>query len=59
MKALLASLFAALFALLAISAYATTPPSAGSPSMAAETQTPVPSDDDKDKDKDGDKKKTD
>jgi hypothetical protein len=46
MKTLLASLLAALFALAAVSAYATTP--------AGEPQTPLSADDDKDKDKDKD-----
>ena len=46
MKALLASLLAAMFALAAVSAYATTP--------IGEPQTSAPSDEDKDKDKDKD-----
>jgi hypothetical protein len=46
MKALLASLLAAMFALAAVSAYATTP--------VGEPQTSAPSDEEKDKDKDKD-----
>ena len=50
MKALLASLLAAMFALAAVSAYATTPIS----TSVGEPQTSAPSDEDKDKDKDKD-----
>jgi hypothetical protein len=55
MKALLASLFAALFAFAALSAHAATPLSASG--MSAQPQSaPSADEDDKDKDKDGGKK---
>lgn len=52
MKALLASLLAAFFALAALSVYAAAPSSG----MSAQPQTSLPADEDKDKDKDEGKK---
>ena len=51
MKALLASLLAALFTLAAVSAYATAP---AAPGMSAPEKISLPADEDKDKDKDKD-----
>jgi hypothetical protein len=55
MKALFASLLAAVLAIAAVTAYPATPIVAKS-AFAADTGSPLPSDDDKDKDKDKDKK---
>jgi hypothetical protein len=54
MKALFATLFAAMLAAMAVMAHAA--PLSPSTALSADHQAPLPSDDDKDKEKDKDKK---